>query len=803
MPARTPAGDEQVQPASLAAYTDSGRNASRLPDYLTTFVGREQELARLSDLLGREDVRLLTLTGPGGIGKTRLGVLLATEVARDFADGVVFIPLASVARSDLVLPTIARTLEVTEHRGFALSDLLVASLQHRHLLLLLDNFEHVIDAAVDIAEILTRCPKVKVLVTSRVVLRVQGEQEFAVPPMTIPARGPGRTWQIPSPTELAHSESVTLFVQRARSVMPTFELTDDNALAVIEICRRLDGLPLAIELAAARVKLLSPAALLSRLAGGTQVLSAGARDQPKRLQTMRNAILWSYDLLNPAEQTLFQQLAVFANGFTLDAAEAVMRDARLPIDTLDGVASLMDNSLVREIDVLHGERRFMMLETIREFGLEQLAASEDEASAYRRHAAWCAALAERAEPELGGPDAVAWLDRLEREHDNVRQALAWLFEQGDIETAARITRAIWMFWFFRCYFHEARGWLDRTLESLPDRPSPLRTRMLGSAGLFAEAVGDFGEAEKKLGESRRMALALDDKVALAMALLGLGDVADNTGQYERAEALLRAANDLFRETGSSLWLVLTLAFLGTLTQRRGDEEAAASLMHEALALSRQIGFLWGTAICLNRVGRLAHTRGDDAEAARLYGESLGLWRELGDYWRMSRQLIDLAEVAADNGQFEHAARLLGAAEAINEPIGASESFVDDSARQRTLQLTSEHLTTEAFDRAWAAGQAMSLEAAVAMAMAPLATDHAPAERIPSSDPGHGLTARELEVLELLTAGRSDREIAETLFISRRTAQGHVASIFNKFGVNSRTAAATAALRAGLVRSESA
>jgi non-specific serine/threonine protein kinase len=803
MAARMLAGDDKVQPASQVTYADAVRPAARLPDYLTTFVGRDGELARLIELLRREDVRLLTLTGPGGIGKTRLAVLLAAEMGHDFPDGVCFISLASVARSHLVLPTIARALDVTEHRGYALTDLLVAALQRRHLLLVLDNFEHLVDAAVDIAAILARCPATKLIVTSRVVLRVQGEQEFAVPPMTMPARGPGRTWQIPAATELAGSESVTLFVQRARSVMPSFELTDENSLAVVEICRRLDGLPLAIELAAARVNFLSPAALLTRLASGTHVLSGGARDQPRRLQTMRNAILWSYDLLDPAEQTLLQQLAVFANGFTLEAAEAVVSDAGLPIDALEGVASLMNNSLVREVDVLAGERRFMMLGTIRDFGLEQLAASGDETSAYRRHAEWCATLAEQAEPELGGPNAPQWLDRLEHEHDNIRQALTWLFEQGDTATSTRMTRALWMFWFFRCYFHEARSWLDRTLEQLPDEPSSMLAYALASAGLFAEAVGEFAEAEEKLEEGRRMALALDDRAVLAMVLLGLGDVADNTGQYERAEEFLWAATDLFREIGPPLWLVLTLAFLGSLAQRRGDDEAARTLLDEALALSRQIGFLWGTVICFNRVGRLAHKRGDDAEAARLYGESLSLWRELGDFWRMSRQLIDLAEVAADNGQFEHAARLLGTAEAINEPIGASESFVDDTARQRTLQLTSEHLSEETFDRAWEAGRAMSWEAAIALALEPPAPEPAPAE--PTGAPGaaHGLTARELEVLQLLVAGHSDRQIAEALFISRRTAQGHVASIFNKFGVNSRTSAATVALRAGLVNSDPA
>ena len=494
-------------------------------------------------------------------------------------------------------------------------------------------------------------------------------------------------------------------------------------------------------------------------------------------------------------------LAVFANGFTLEAAESVVDGAQLPINTLDGVASLVDNSLVRELDEPDSGQRFLMLSTIREYGLEQLSASHLESDARQRHADWCLALTERAEPELTHADALQWLNRLEQEHDNIRAGLNWLLEQGDVDACQRLSSAIWLFWFFRCYFHEARSWLDRILELAADTRSSMHASLLVVSGVFTESVGDFAEATERLEAGRRMAIDLDDKVCLGMAMLGLGDVADNTGQHERAGEYLSSAVELFRETGLDYWLVLTLAFLGSLAQRRGDEAEASALMHEALSLSRQIGFLWGTAISLNRLGRLARHRADYMQAAERFRESLAIWRELGDHWRMSRALIDLADVASANHHFEHAARLLGAAQAINESIGASESFVDDTARLRAIAVVTERLDASSLTEAWEAGRAMSWDDAIAEAMTSTLpvreTPKQPGDRIPE----FGLTTRELEVLRLLVAGHTDRQIAEDLFISRRTAQGHVASIFNKLGVNSRTAAATAALRDGLIDAE--
>ncbi len=801
MPGSSLSDDERDSHRFDAGLAERFFSAPRLPVYLTSFIGRGPDLSQAISLIRRDDVRLLTLTGPGGVGKTRLAVQLAMELQPEFAGGICFVPLSTVSDANLVLATIARSIDLPDLGSRPLPDVLKLSLMNRRFLLILDNFEQVVDAAPQIAELIAHCPGLKVIVTSRVVLRVQGEQEFAVPPLATPARGPGRTWRAAPLDELSGYGAVALFVQRAQSVQPGFTMTDENALAVTEICTRLDGLPLAIELAAARIKILSPSTLLSRLTNRLQVLSSGARDQPERLRTMRNAIAWSYDLLTPDEQMLFQYLSVFVGGFTLEAAEAVVDGAELPTNTVDGIASLIDNSLLRQVDQPHGEHRFLMLSTIREFGLEQLSTTHMEETARRRHADWCVALVERAEPEFGGPNVVWWLNHVEREHDNISQSLAWLLETGDVEISMRITAAIWMFWFFRCHFREARSWLDRILEQIPNTPSSIHARTLTIAGLFTEAVGDFDEANKKLDAGRQMATVLGDKICLGMAMLTLGDVADNTGHCERAEEYLLTAVELFREAGLHYWLALTLAFLGSLAQRRGDETAAQSLMDEALDLSRKIGFLWGTAISLNRLGRLARSREDNREAEEHYRESLALWRKLGDRWRMSRSLIDLADVACADRQFEYATQLLGAAEAINESIGASESFVDDSVRQRVLKVVTEQLDEETFAGALAMGHGMSWEEAVDTAMTSTQPEWDLEQQTGDRGSDFGLTARELEVLRLLVAGLTDRQIAEELFISRRTAQGHVASIFNKLGVNSRTAAATAALRDGLVDTE--
>jgi len=447
-------------PADFPPLKTLDTHPNNLPVQLTSLIGREQEIATVQRLLSREDVRLLTLTGPGGTGKTRLGLQVAAELSDRLADGVFFVNLAPISDPALVVPTIAQTLEVKETGNQSLLDLLKVSLRDKHLLLLLDNFEQVISAASQVANLLAACPKLKVMVTSRVVLHVRGEQEVAVPPLAVPD-----PTHVPGLVTLSQYGAVALFIARAQAVKPEFQVTNANAPAVAEICARLDGLPLAIELAAARSKLLPPQALLARLSQRLALLTSGARDVPARQQTLRNTIAWSYQLLDPYERRLFQQLSIFAGGCNLEAIEAIC--GALPDgagQVLEGVTSLLDKSLLQQTEQEGGEPRFVILETIREYGLEQLTASGEMGVAQHAHAAYYLALVEEA--EIGGPQQVMWLERLEREHDNLRAALRWLLEQegaGQHEMALRLGSALNGFWYLRGHNSEGRTYLEQAL----------------------------------------------------------------------------------------------------------------------------------------------------------------------------------------------------------------------------------------------------------------------------------------------------------------------------------------------------
>ncbi|MFQ5794790.1 MAG: BTAD domain-containing putative transcriptional regulator [Candidatus Bipolaricaulia bacterium] len=496
---------------------------NNLPIPLTRFIGRDKERAVVQVRLLDEEMRLLTLTGPGGTGKTRLGLQVVADLIDHFEDGACFVDLAPISDPGLVVSTIAQTLGVKEAEGRPLLDILKASLRGKQMLLVLDNFEQVVAAAPQVVELVAACPQLKVLVTSREPCHVRGEHVFPVPPLALPGSDGKRPLAI---ERLTQYEAVRLFIERAVAVKPDFAVTDENAPAVAEICIRLDGLPLAIELAAARIKLLSPQALLARLGNRLKLLTGGARDLPACQQTLRDTIDWSYDLLNTGERTLFERLSVFVGGGTLEAAEAVCIGAdnlELKMDILDGLASLVDKNLLRRKEQADGEPRFLILETIREYGLERLEASGESEAIRRTHADYYLALAEQAEPKLEGPDQRMWLDRLEVEHDNLRAALVWFEQNGEAEAELRLGGALWGFWHMRGYLSEGRRWLEGALAKGEDRDvsASVRAKALHGAGVLTHEQGDYERATVLYEESLDLRRELGDKPGVAILLSNL------------------------------------------------------------------------------------------------------------------------------------------------------------------------------------------------------------------------------------------------------------------------------------------
>jgi non-specific serine/threonine protein kinase len=814
--------DRSRQPIQSVPAEARDRLGAPLPASLSSLVGREREVEAVVELLRRSEVRLVTLTGPGGVGKTRLALRLAGDLAGDFPAGIAFVPLAPIGEVDAVPSAIARALGVREAGDRTLREVLATFLHGRRLLLILDNFEQVVDAGPVVTALLATCPDLKVLVTSRIALRVLGEQEFAVPPLALP--DPER---LPPLVELERTEAVSLFVRRAKAVRPDFVLTAETAPAVAHICRRLDGLPLAIELAAARCKVLSPSALAARLTNRLQVLTSGPLNQPARLQTMRAAIAWSYDLLTDEERVLFRRLAVFAGGFTLDAAEYVGGEdegsreqgtgvgspsalrpppSAFPLSpsVLDVLSSLLDKSLLQPIDGAADEPRFAMLETIREYGLERLAASGEEEEARRRHAVWCLALSEEIWPSLQRRfDAALAVNRLAAEHDNLRAALAWLDRSGDGEALRRLAGALFLFWYVRGHLREGLSWIERALKHGNGTSPAVLARVLLGAGMLAHYAADDTRAVPWLEESLALYRTLEDRWGQAFSLTILGIVAEDAGDYDVAASrfteglvLARAADDPV-ETG------LVLFHLGVVAWGQGDRARAGRLLHEAQAVQRAAGDLaYGDAESLGFLGLLACEQGDLARSADLQRESLSLHLEMGSQEVLAVNLANVAMLAVATRRPATAARLFGAAVGQREAIGNPFKLPERAVYDRAIDAARSALGADEFAAAWDAGRALSLAEAAADAFAALdliggeAATGAAAARPASASEG-ALTARERDVLRLLTAGKSNREIAEALFISERTARTHVGNIFGKLGVHNRSAAAALALRHGL------
>jgi non-specific serine/threonine protein kinase len=789
---RLAAGLTQEELAERAGLSSRGvSDLEALPISPTSLIGRDRELTTLRELLLRPDVRLLTLTGPGGIGKTRLGLELAADLLDQFADGASFVALASVTSPDVVASAIAQTLGISETAARPLVAGLKAYLKDKECLLLLDNFEQVVEAAPLVANVLASCPNVKVLATSRVPLHLRGEHEYAVPPLMLPDRVTSASVEW-----LLRSDAAQLFVERAQAVQPDFTVTADNAAAIAEICSWLDGLPLAIELAAARSKVLSPTALLMRLERRLPLLTGGPRDQPLRLRSMRDAIAWSYDLLDASEQTLFRRLAIFVGGFTLEGAAAVCGANRPGVEIFEGIASLLDKSLLRQ--VAHGadEPRFAMLETIREFGLEQMAASGEEAATRSAHAQYYRALARQSFVGVHGPEHALWMERSEVEHNDFRSALAWLLDEGDAEAAQNLCGSLYRFWYVRGHLSEGLAWTERALLTGTTSPAVRGWALLAAAWL-AWATGDYQLAFRRASAAHEL-FAANSAAGTAESLYVLGVVAEDRGDYPTAEVHLTDALDQFRDMDEPTWIGFTLNALGLVAYEQGDRNRARSLFDEALGQFRAVGELHGTGFALTNQGKVALAEGDLVRAAACYQESLRLRHDRGEQVAVAGCLRGLATVAAGSGQFEAAARLFGAADGLREKVGLPPPR-HRGRHDHAVAVTRAHLGDDQWHAATLAGRELPLPMAVAEALA-----------ITPSPGGHvsvhseaGLTSRELEVLQLLVDGYTDQRIAEALFVSRRTANTHVQHIYDKLGVNSRAEAAAAAVRRGLVLARTA
>ena len=782
-----------------------------MPDQPGRLIGRDDDIAQTYGRLFDDDVRLLTLVGAAGAGKTRLAIEVARLSAGEFMHGACFVDLAPIAQPGLLGTAIAETLELREDGSRPLIAVLKQHLAERHMLLVLDNFEQLVSAGPQLSELVQGCPGLKIMVTSRAAIRLRWEHVQPVRP-------------------LSRAAAVELFVDRAQRVDPRFALDASNSHAVEQVCVRLDGLPLAIELAAARTGVLPPEALLARLANRLDILEAANRDQPQRQRTLRAALDWSYDLLTAAEQRLFRRLGIFVGGFALTSlAEVCDADGALGVDPLDGLESLFDKSLIRrELAPGGSEPRFAMLETMREYALERLAATGELDLIRRAHAAYFLGGADVAVAEIKFSQQSAWLQSLETEHDNLRAALTWCEDAGEPELGLKAAGLLAWFWIVRGYVATGRHQLTSLLALADTADSPLRAEALRVIGSLALNQADYSAARNLFEASLAIRRRLGDPAGLLSALTSLGAVALQEGDHATAEAyfeealaIQEAIGDLLgiSESANNLANVahergdleraralyerslklnqasiryrqdVVLHNLGVVAQEQGELAEARKLFQDSVALKRVLGDTAGLALSLAKLGEVESSMRHPTEAHRVLSESLNLQRDLGDRPGMAFVLERFAITAVENGRVERGLRLAGAADALRSAIGAP---LDRAARQhleRSLHHARGALRPEAADAAWLAGRMLSVDAAVKEALSPGGQTGDVQTTL--------LTAREREVAVLIAQGLTNRDIAQKLVVSERTAENHVQHVLNRLGLRSRAQVAAWAVHNGL------
>jgi non-specific serine/threonine protein kinase len=774
-------------PDAATATPHSVRNAW-LPKQLSTFIGRQREIAEVDQLM--EAFPLLTLTGPGGIGKTRVALQVASATANACIDEVHFVELAPTTNQHLVVHTVASELGLREHHDQPLATTLVEALQPKACLLVLDNCEHLLQACAALADGLLRaCPKLRVLATSREPLGIAGEVVYRVPTLAVPE--PGGTVD-----ELAQTDAVRLFVERARAVVPGFSVTDKNVRAVLQVCRELDGIPLAIELAAARVRVLSPEQIAERLSDRFHLLVGGSRTAPPRQQTLAATLEWSYGLLTEPERRLFERLSVFAGGWTIQAAESVCAESEIRIDSvLDLLTQLFDKSLVLTEPGASGELRYGLLETLREYAHVRLVEHGGSEVASRQHAGYCLDLAQRAAAQFRTAEQMIWLDTLEWEQDNLRAALAWSIAHRP-GTGLRLTIALADFWRTRGHLGEGELWLKRALQSAKRASPTLRGRALGALGNLLLIRGKLAEARSCLAESLKLFRQAGVQPGIAEALRGLGFAVLNAGEVLQAESMLADALALFRTSGDVSGAVGCMLNLADAAVQHRDYERASALLEESFSLAKDLEDTSHVAYGLHTLGHIAWARGDPASALPLLERSLLISRDVGDRRGIAACLQSMALVADAAKHPDVTTRLSAVATRIRAAggLGAHGRLWLALDQDRGLAQARAVLGDQAFESAWQAGLALTLDDAVTEALsvaadiersAPDYRPEPPGERLPER-----LTPREWEVVQLVAQGMTNRQIGEALVIAQGTASLHVKHVLAKLGLNSRVQVAT-------------